>query len=402
MSDSQVLQTDLPSKRLWSLDTLRGFDMFWIIGGSSIFHIIARNTEWGWADVINRQLEHVEWEGLQAMDMVFPLFMFISGVAIPYAQGSRRQKGATKTDIIRKVVIRALLLLILGLICNGILSINLHTHWDRVRLNIDFRSVFQDFRWFSVLGQIGLAYLFASLIVLYTKSFMSRAAWLFGILLGYAAIQLFIPVPGIGAGVLTPEGCINGYIDRMIFNPDFLPGRLYGKVDGVQVFDPEGFLCIASATGITLMGALAGHALRRPDVSGIRKTWQLAVAGIVFLGIGLAIAPWYPPIKAAWTTTFNLQAGGISLLLLAAFYLVIDVWECRKWTFFFRVIGLNAITIYMAPRVIDFRHAADFLFTGTASLFAEAWQPMVITLAIITLKWLFLYFLYKKKIFLRV
>ncbi len=406
MSDSQVLQTDLPSKRLWSLDTLRGFDMFWIIGGSSIFHIIARNTEWGWADVINRQLEHVEWEGLQAMDMVFPLFMFISGVAIPYAQSSRRQKGATKTDIIRKVVIRALLLLILGLICNGILSINLHTlinlDWDRVRLNIDFRSAFQDFRWFSVLGQIGLAYLFASLIVLYTKSFMSRAAWLFGILLGYAAIQLFIPVPGIGAGVLTPEGCINGYIDRMIFNPDFLPGRLYGKVDGVQVFDPEGFLCIASATGITLMGALAGHALRRPDVSGIRKTWQLAVAGIVFLGIGLAIAPWYPPIKAAWTTTFNLQAGGISLLLLAAFYLVIDVWECRKWTFFFRVIGLNAITIYMAPRVIDFRHAADFLFTGTASLFAEAWQPMVITLAVITLKWLFLYFLYKKKIFLRV
>ncbi len=380
MSDTQVLQTDLPSKRLWSLDTLRGFDMFWIIGGSSIFHHIARNTDWGWADAMNKQLEHVDWEGLQAMDMVFPLFMFISGVAIPYAQGSRRQKGASKTDIVRKVVIRAIVLVLLGWVCNYILNFK-----------------FAEMRWPSVLGQIGIAYLFASLIVLYTKSFMSRMAWLFGILIGYAAIQLFVPVPGVGAGVLTPEGCINGYIDRML-----LPGNLYGKVDGVQMFDPEGILCVVSATGITLLGALAGHALRRPDVSGIRKTWQLAVAGIVFLGIGLAIAPWYPPIKAAWTTTFNLQAGGISLLLLALFYLVIDVWECKKWTFFFRVIGLNAITIYMAPRVIDFKHAAEFLFTGTASLFDKDWQPMVITLAVITLKWLFLYFLYKKKIFLRV
>ena len=134
---------------------------------------------------------------------------------------------------------------------------------------------------------------------------------------------------------------------------------------------------------------------------GTRKAATLAVAGLLSLVIGLAIAPWYPPIKAAWTTTFNLQAGGISLMLLAGFYLVIDVWQINRWTFFFRVIGLNAITIYMAPRIIDFPHASEFLFTGVA-LLVGVYGPLVLITGSIGLKWLFLWFLYHKKLFLRV
>ncbi len=363
-----------PRQRLESLDTLRGFDMFWIIGGDAFFRTLAQTTDWRWADKLSFQLEHVPWAGLRAYDMIFPLFMFISGVAIPYAQGSRRQRGATRADIVRKAVTRALVLVLLGFAVNGIL-----------------RFQFDNFRWPSVLGQIGLAYLGASLIVLFTHGLRSRALWLAGILIGYAGVQLFVPVPGIGAGVLTPEGIINGYIDRTI-----LPGRLYGGT-----FDPEGILCIVSATGITLMGALAGQLLRRNELTGSRKALLLFIAGALFYALGAAIAPWYPPIKAAWTTTFNLQAGGISMMLLAAFYLVIDVWNLQRWTFFFRVIGLNAITIYLAPRLIDFRHAADFLVAGLASM-SETWQPLVLIAAALALKWLLLYFLYKKNIFLRV
>ena len=374
MTDTVIAQTDLPRQRLWSLDTLRGFDMFWIIGGDALFRALAKATGWGWADAMSVQLEHVEWAGLRAYDMIFPLFMFIAGVAIPYAQGSRRQRGATRAQIVRKVVIRAMILVLFGLICNHV-------------QNFDFANQ----RWPSVLGQIGLAYLFASMIVLYTRNFMTRALWLVGILVGYAAIQLYLPVPGIGAGVLTPEGIINGYVDRMI-----LPGKLYGGT-----FDPEGLLCIASATGITLMGALAGQLLRRNDVSGTRKTGLLVIAGAALLILGLTIAPWYPPIKAAWTTTFNLQAGGISMLLLAGFYLVIDVWQFRGWTFFFRVIGLNAITIYMAVRIIDFRHAAEFFLAGLIAL-NETAAPLILITGYLALRWLFLYFLYKKNIFLRV
>ena len=101
----------------------------------------------------------------------------------------------------------------------------------------------------SVLGQIGFAYFFTFLILIYTNSFILQIIWLFAILGCYSAIQLLVPVPGIGAGILTPDGCINGYIDRMI-----MPGRLYGGT-----FDPQGWLCMISATGITLMGAIAGH-----------------------------------------------------------------------------------------------------------------------------------------------
>jgi predicted acyltransferase len=371
--------TDLTSRRLLSLDTLRGFDMFWIIGGDALFRKLASVTDWRWADAVAGQLEHVRWEGLRAYDLIFPLFMFIAGVAIPYAFASRRQRGATRRDLLVKVLWRAVILIVLGLIGNRI-------------LNFDFANL----RVASVLGQIGLAYLFASLIVLFTKSLRARFLWLLGILVGYAAVQLFVPVPGVGAGVLTPDGIINGYIDRML-----LPGRLYGKVDGVQLFDPEGLLCIVSATGITLMGVLAGSVLRDGRGGGTRKAATLALAGLLSLAIGLAIAPWYPPIKAAWTTTFNLQAGGISLMLLAGFYLVIDVWGFKRWTFFFRVIGLNAITIYMAPRVIDFPHASAFFLSGAATLIG-VYGPVLLIAGSIGVKWLFLWFLYRYKIFLRV
>ncbi len=377
---SESTQTpDLTSRRLLSLDTLRGFDMFWIIGGDALFRKLAEVTDWRWADTVAGELTHVKWEGLRAYDMIFPLFMFMAGVAIPYAFAGRRQRGATRRVLLRKVMWRAAVLVVLGLVCNRILK-------------LDFSTL----RVASVLGQIGLAYLFASLIVLFTDSFHARFVWLIGILVGYAAVQLFVPVPGVGAGVLTPEGIINGYIDRML-----LPGQLYGKVDGVQMFDPEGLLCIVSATGITLMGVLAGSVLRDGQGGGTRKAVTLALAGMVSLGIGLAIAPWYPPIKAAWTTTFNLQAGGISLMLLAGFYLVIDVWQVNRWTFFFRVIGLNAITIYMAPRIIDFPHAADYLLGGVAPL-VGIYAPLILISGSICLKWLFLWFLYRHKVFLRV
>ncbi len=361
-------------ERLLSLDTLRGFDMFWIIGGDRLFIALAAATGWGWASWWGVQLTHVKWEGLRAYDLIFPLFMFISGVAIPYAFGGRLERGATRGDLVKKVFWRAGVLILLGLVCNRIL---------------DFE--FSRQRYASVLGQIGLAYLFASLIVLFTKQFGARVIWLVGILAGVAAVQLLVPVPEIGAGVLTPEGCINGYIDRML-----MPGRLYGGS-----FDPEGLLCIVSASGITLLGALAGSVLRDGRFTGVGKTLMLSGAGLALLLVGLLIEPWYPPIKAAWTTTFNLQAGGICLMLLAIFYLVIDVWKLNRWTFFFRVIGLNAITIFMAVRMINFSSTSKFFLTGAASL-SETYGPIILIIGAIAVKWLFLLYLYRKKIFLRV
>jgi predicted acyltransferase len=149
------------------------------------------------------------------------------------------------------------------------------------------------------------------------------------------------------------------------------------------------------------MGALAGAYLRDKQLTQYRKVIYLASAGIVLILLGAALHPVYPVIKAAWTTTFNFLAGGICLVLLALFYLIIDVWKVRRWSYFFRVIGMNSITIYMGVRIIDFKHTSDFFLNGLAS-YAGNFEPVVLFLGMILVEWLFLYYLYKNKIFLRV
>jgi predicted acyltransferase len=363
-----------PGERLWSLDTLRGFDMFWIIGGDALFRTLADVTGWGWARFGAFQLEHAEWAGFHFYDLIFPLFMFISGVAIPFSLLAKAESGAPKAGIYGKLVKRALILVLLGILNNGFLNAGPAAA-----------------RYPSVLGQIGLAYLFACLIMLSVKSLKGRIGAVLAILGGYSAVQLLVPVPGIGAGILTPAGTVNGFVDRLL-----LPGRLY---DGI--FDPEGILCVLSAVSVTLMGGIAGSILRSERGSGYRKTGILALAGIGLAGAGFGLGPWYPMIKKAWTATFDMSAAGLSFLLLALFYLVVDVWKVRKWTFFFRVIGLNSITIYLGKRLIDFSYAGDFLFGGLARL-SGRFQPAVLIVGVIVAEWVFLYFLYKKKIFLRV
>ncbi|MCX6237884.1 MAG: DUF5009 domain-containing protein [Bacteroidia bacterium] len=363
-------------ERLQSLDVLRGFDMLWIIGGGSLIVALAETTKWGWLQVIAGQMEHVPWAGFHFEDLIFPLFMFISGVAIPYAITAKVEQGVKRKALFNKIFKRGIILVLLGILYNGTL-----------------KNGFPNMRVASVLGQIGLGYLFAATIVLYTKSFQTRLAWLIGILSGIALMQLVVPVPGYGAGLLTPEGGMNAWLDRM-----FLPGRLYGGT-----FDPEGLLCIVSAITVTLMGALAGSILRDGEPASKRKAAKLAIAGAALTTIALILSPFYPIIKAAWTVPFNLLTAGISFLLLSLFYFTIDV---KNWTkgiisykiLFFKVIGMNSITIYLAVDILNFGQISRF-FTGSFAAFMGEW---IIILGAIIIEWLLLFYMYQKKIFLRV
>jgi predicted acyltransferase len=364
------------SERLQSLDVLRGFDMLWIIGGGSLIIALAEETKWGWLQVIAAQMEHVPWAGFHFEDLIFPLFMFISGVAIPYAITAKVEQGVKRKALFSRIFRRAIILVLLGILYNGLL-----------------KNGFSNLRIASVLGQIGLGYLVAASIVLYTKSFQTRLAWLIGILSGIAIMQLAVPVPGYGTGLLTPDGGINAWLDRM-----FLPGRLYG-----ETFDPEGLLCIVSAISVTLMGALAGFVLRDGEPASKRKAATLAIAGVALVVFALILSPVYPIIKAAWTVPFNLLTAGISSLLLSLFYFTIDV---KNWTkgiagykiLFFKVIGMNSITIYLAVNIIGFHQISKF-FTGFLAAPLGEW---VVILGSIVIEWLFLYYLYTKKIFLRI
>ncbi len=372
-SQKETKKSGVKTERLLSLDALRGFDMFWITGGGTIVSALATWSGAAWLHALNGQFYHAEWVGFRFEDLIFPLFMFISGVAIPFALIAKREQGVPRSSLTKKVFKRAIILVVLGMFYNGV-----------------FRNGFEDPRFASVLGQIGLAYLFASLIVLYTKSFRQRLYWLAGILIGYSLIQLLVPVPGFGAGVLTPEGCINGYIDRL-----FLPGKLHGGL-----YDPEGLLCVVSATGITLMGTVAGNILRNRKTTETKKVVKLLAIGAASLVLALLLSMFYPVIKKCWTTTFNLLAGGISFLLMAIFYWLIDVKGWKKWAFFFRVIGLNSIFIYLLYGFVDVGKTCSNFFGWTVLL--GSIEPVIHTTLRVLLVWLLLYYMYKKKIFLRV
>lgn len=375
MSELEKEPQVAPKKRLASLDALRGFDMFWIIGGGQLLRTFTETTSNTWDDAIGEQMHHVAWDGVQFYDLIFPLFMFLAGVSIPYAIGSKLEKGISRSSLILKVVKRVSILIFLGLIYNGLLDLN-----------------FETLRAASVLGQIGVAYGIAATVVVLSKRSITPVLWCVGIMVFYAVAQLAIVVPEHGAGVLTQAGSINGYVDRLL-----LPGRLYGGV-----FDPEGLLCMISASAIVLMGVQAGRLLKSQAVSEYKKTAILAGSGVVLLVLGMLIAPYYPPVKSIWTTTFNLYAGGISLISLAAFYLVIDVWNVRKPAFIFTVIGMNSIAIYMAARVINFRHISDFFFRGAINELETPYAVTFSILGVIVIQWLFLWALYKKKMFLKV
>jgi len=363
----------VPRERLLSLDALRGFDMLWITGGGALITVLAKYTGAGWLQTLAEQMEHVPWNGFHFEDLIFPLFMFISGVAIPFALVSKLERKVPKKELAMKALKRALTLILLGWIYNGV-----------------FSNGFEHPRLVSVLSQIGIAYFFASMIVIYTKSFKQRLYWLGGILVAIAVIQLLIPVPGIGAGVLTPEGCINGYIDRMI-----LPGRLYGGS-----FDPEGLLCIVSAVTVTLMGTVAGHILRDKKTSDPKKLKTMFLTGASAIATALILSTFYPLIKACWTSSFNILTGGIGFLLMASFYWMIDVKGWKKWSFYFRVIGMNSIFIYLLYDLVEVARNPKFLF-GWTILWGDFGQ-IVSIVGGMALIWSLLYYMYKKNIFIRV
>jgi predicted acyltransferase len=191
------------------------------------------------------------------------------------------------------------------------------------------------------------------------------------------------------------EGSLAGYIDRLL-----LPGKLFNNVH-----DPEGILSTIPAVATALMGALTGNLLMIPvrQIPPMKKVLIMLVAGIISLGAGWLWGYIFSINKNLWTSSFVLYAGGWSLLLLSVFYLVIDVWGRRKWAVFFIVIGMNSITIYMLQAgIINFRSSAMFFFGGLIKSLSDSWQPLVGAIAYTLVCWVFLYILYRNKLFLKV
>ena len=370
MSKSE--QPNPPQQRMVSVDALRGFDMFWIIGGGEVISSLAGLWTHPAAQKIQDQLEHVEWQGFHFEDLIYPLFMFIIGVVLPFSTSRRLQQGHSLRAVHLHIVKRSIVLVSLGLIYNGLLRFD----WPQTR-------------WPGVLQRIGICYFFAAMLVVHTK-WRTQAIVIAATLLLYWAAMMLIPVPVLGAGVLTPEGCLSSYIDQKL-----IPGVLYYTYG-----DNEGIISTFPAVCTVLLGALAGHWLRS-NRSGGRKAAGLALAGVACTAVGYLWGLVFPIIKIIWTSSYTLYSGGLCLILLALFYWVIDVKGCQKWAFVFVVIGMNPITIYFLQQFVGFEAIAKFFLSGLAE-HAGPIGPVILPFGVLAASWLLLWFLYRHKIFFKI
>jgi len=357
--------------RMTSIDALRGFAMLWIIGGGDVFKSFAKVHRTPVTEMLARQMEHADWAGFRFLDLIFPLFLFLVGVLLPFTVGRRLEQGVARRAIYVHIVKRTAILILLGLIDYGLLRLD----WGQMR-------------WSTVLGRIGICYFFGALLVIHT-GWRTQALVATAILLLFWAALAFVPVPGYGPGVWTPEGCLTTYVDQLV-----IPGKL-----GLGLYDRQGVLSTFTAFATTLLGVLTGHWLRTRH-SPRRKTAGLVAAGLVGLALGYVWGRFFFLSRNIWTSSFVVYAGGWSLLLLALFYWIIDVKGYRAWAFFLVVIGLNSITIWVGQRCIDFGYTAGFFFTGIIS-YVGVLKPVLAAFSVLAVKWLFLFFLHRHQIYLK-
>jgi predicted acyltransferase len=361
--------------RLFSLDALRGFDMFWIMGGEEIFHTMAKATKSPFWGAIANQFTHPDWNGFHLYDLIFPLFLFMAGVSTPFSVGRELEKGKSKKQLVLRVIKRAFILVLLGLVVNNGLNI----------------MPISEIRFASVLGRIGIAYMFANIIYLYSSERM-QMVWFWVLIIGYWLLLKFTSAPGFPHGDLTMQGNFASYMDRII-----LPGKLY-----LGIHDPEGLFSTIPAISTGLLGIITGTILKKTGLRQMKKVAILGIAGVIFLVIAQIWNLDFPINKNLWSSSFVMQVGGLSLLLMAFFYYIIDVLGYQKWSFYFRVIGMNSILIYVSGHFIKWGYTNNGFFGWIGQLIGDPFNAVAMAITFVMVKWLFLYYLYQKKTFLRV
>jgi predicted acyltransferase len=393
------------SQRLMSLDALRGFDMFWILGADAIMRGLRGMSDSRLADKLATQLEHAKWEGFRFNDLIFPLFVFIVGVSVVFSL-SRLIEREGRAAAVKRIVRRSVLLFALGLFSSG-----------------GFANTWPNMRLMGVLNQIALGYLFTGILFCFLRPRGLVAACVL-VLGGYWAMMTFVPFPDVRP---TPDtvfiGKENGFTNIAQLNlsstnlihgtfikgvnlanyvdQKFLPGRKY---DGT--WDPEGLLGTLGVVGSCLLGVLAGLLLKNPTITDRRKVALLVGLGVAGVALGWLWGLQFPVIKKIWTSSYVLVAGGYSAILLGVFYLIVDVWKRQTWCQPFVWIGMNAITVYVGGGLIGFRGIATKLAGGGIQHFlntqvTRGLGDMLISLIGLLLAIGFCHFLYKRKIFLR-
>jgi predicted acyltransferase len=334
------------SSRLASLDALRGFDLFWICGADAFGHAFLTAANGPVSHAIADQLEHVAWQGFRFYDLIFPLFVFISGISIVLSRGAKPEAG-DRSGAFLAILKRAVLLYLLG-----VFFYRGYTGWEN------------DIRYLGVLQRIALCYFSAATLHLFLSPRALRITAV-GILLGYWGLMTLVPVPGVGPANLQPDTNLAHWVDTQ-----FLGGK---KWNGAH--DPEGLLSTLPAIASCLLGVLAGLFLKDPSRNAAQRLKTLTLAGVALLATGHLWGLAFPIIKGLWTSSYVCVAGGWSCLLLALFYGLIDVKGWSSWAKPFTWIGMNSIAVYLASNLADFGKLAKRLTGGEVALFLDGLHP---------------------------
>ena len=397
------------TQRLVSLDALRGFDMFWILGADSFVYALHRMGDNPVTNFFYTQLTHAEWAGFHFYDMIFPLFVFIMGVSTVFSLTKIIEREG-RASALKRVLLRGMLLFVVELIYSG-----------------GFTYPWPDMRLMGVLNRISLCYTFGGLLFIFCnlRVMIGAAATL---LLGYWALLALAPFPDVrpdpaNTPVITVRAgftnvtqlnmastnIIHGsyvqgvnltdYIDQK-----YLPARKY---DGT--YDPEGLLSTLPAIATGLLGIFTGLFLRNKTVPDTKKVIYLFVAGAISAGLGWLWNLEMPVIKKIWTSSYVLVAGGYSAMLLAMFYWIVDVMKITAWCQPFIWVGMNPITLYLTSNFLGgggFEKLAHRLAGGPVKDFLDAhvtegFGDLFIAMVAVALFVWMARFLYQRKIFLR-
>jgi predicted acyltransferase len=373
-----------PAPRVASVDALRGFSMFFILGtdilARSLGEMLAQAGPFFAAlgAAISIQFTHADWNGVYFYDLVFPLFIFVTGISIVFSLPKLVEKEGNWAAH-KRVLRRFVLLFALGVICYGGVS-----------------EGFGDVRLSGVLQRIALCYLFASLLFLNTSARGMVAAFA-ALLVGYWALMTFVPVPGVGASSFEKGANLASWIDAY-----YLPGRLW---EGS--WDPEGLLSTVPAIGTCLLGVFAGLLFNNPKFEAQQKSLWLMGAGVAMIAAGLLWGLQFPINKSLWTSSFVLVTGGFASLLLGAFHEIIDVRGYKAWATVFMWIGASAITLYVFNMLAGFYPIALRLVGGDVIRLADTYLvkgagEFIAAIVGLAMAIAAARFLYRRKIFLRV
>ena len=373
-------------ERLASLDILRGLDLFFLVGLERVMYPLssAINTDGFRAFMWN--FTHVDWQGFSPWDLVMPLFLFMSGVSIPFSMSSY-QNGTNISKLVYRLLKRVILLWIFGMMCQG----------NLLGLNMSCIYLYS-----NTLQSIAVGYLFTTIFFVFT-SYKTQLCIACSLLLAFWASMKWITVDGFGGGNYTPDGNLAEWIDRIVLGRFRDAASIQEGV--VQFASWYRYTWILSSLNfiVTVMsGTFAGELLKNTSLTPQRKALALAIIGISLVGLGWLWNLEHPIIKKLWTSSMVLVSSGYCFLLMSFFYYIVDICGFNRGLNWLRVYGMNSIMAYMLIQCINFRCIPHSLFYGLEQYVGSSWYQVIIATSCSMLIYGILWFMYRSHIYLKV